>query len=431
MATDSSIISGAIALWLCGGLTTILFLVRLGLRKWRRMPFTVGDGWIAVALIFNSVCMAGGYYVNQYGTPLATVTEGSDKSLRLTAQESSNLVLTGKLMILNRVAIVVVLWSLKMAVLHSLHHWLRKLRLERLLFYSIYSVLGLTFCASLISIFLECQPLSLYWRLFRNARLCHRNVLWIITYETSNIVTNAMLLAFPLPLVFTPGLSAWKRIQLSTIIGLGAFLIAINIIRLIEGFDYSNILPNRIVWASIEILVAALVATLPMISMLLRPAIKKPQWEQEGKRKSQRSSGVSGSTFNIAARHRDSWPRQRLESWDELSSGAWDSSASTEAEVPDSTAKIPFRDSLRNSIRISRLPPVDESPLDGMTSWLELDEVDTQITAGEPFPYGPEDSLGVAHIFVATEITREVWDVGARARIVTIPRRVKVNQSPV
>jgi hypothetical protein len=63
--------SGLLALWVCGGIATALFLMRLGLRKWRRQAFTMGDAWIAVALVCNSLRVVGDYIMFQYGEPLS------------------------------------------------------------------------------------------------------------------------------------------------------------------------------------------------------------------------------------------------------------------------------------------------------------------------------------------------------------------------
>lgn len=69
---ETDIIYGALALWLSSSITTILFLARLSLRKYRRSSFTLGDACIMVAMVFNCLRIVGEYYANQYGTPLST-----------------------------------------------------------------------------------------------------------------------------------------------------------------------------------------------------------------------------------------------------------------------------------------------------------------------------------------------------------------------
>lgn len=71
MASRADHVSGALALWLCNGLVVFLILLRLGLRKWENLRFTMGDGWLVVALVFNGLRMLGDYYINEYGTPLS------------------------------------------------------------------------------------------------------------------------------------------------------------------------------------------------------------------------------------------------------------------------------------------------------------------------------------------------------------------------
>lgn len=63
--------SGVLALWLCNGLVAFLIILRLVLRKWANLRFTMGDGWLVIALVFNGLRMVGDYYINEYGTPLS------------------------------------------------------------------------------------------------------------------------------------------------------------------------------------------------------------------------------------------------------------------------------------------------------------------------------------------------------------------------
>lgn len=61
------------------------------------------------------------------------------------------------------------LWSLKMAVLDMLKAVLGRLRCERMVLGLMYAALALTFLASILSVFLECNDLTLNWTLFPDA----------------------------------------------------------------------------------------------------------------------------------------------------------------------------------------------------------------------------------------------------------------------
>lgn len=51
--TDS--LSGTLALWIGNGLVASLILARLALRKQGGYALTLGDAWVAVALVFNGL----------------------------------------------------------------------------------------------------------------------------------------------------------------------------------------------------------------------------------------------------------------------------------------------------------------------------------------------------------------------------------------
>ncbi|GAP84226.2 hypothetical protein SAMD00023353_0700180 [Rosellinia necatrix] len=97
----------------------------------------------------------------------------------------------------------------------------------------------------------------------------------------------------------------------------------------------------------------------------------------------------------------------------------------------------PLRNSLlgsRPGSRLSsRLRVGDDNLHDTLDGWIELEEVDTRVSAEEATP--EPDNVDVrSGIFVATQINQEVHRVrepDQRPRIITIPQRAKVNQSPV
>ncbi|KAJ2991158.1 hypothetical protein NUW58_g2617 [Xylaria curta] len=195
MAYGQEKISGMLALGLCNGFATCLILVVLGLRKWMRLAFTMGDAWLAIALLFNALRMVGDYYINEFGTPLSismyfatASTDGNISDLMLPDDIQDGLVLAGKLMVLARVSIVFVIWSLNMTFLDVMSASLpRDFQFKRQTFWLMYAVMGATFSTSSISVFLECGDLKLNWTLFPEADKCSYGSLWIITYGLSSL----------------------------------------------------------------------------------------------------------------------------------------------------------------------------------------------------------------------------------------------------
>ncbi|KAI1267720.1 hypothetical protein F5Y18DRAFT_443506 [Xylariaceae sp. FL1019] len=476
----TNILSGALALWICGAFATVLFIIRLGLRKWRRQPFTIGDGWIAVALLFNGLRMAGLYYVNQYNDDFIYAILQTETAL-ITTELRDNLVLTGSFMVPTRVAVVVVLWSLKLATLDFVRILLRKLRHEDLIVNSMYAVLALTFAASFIAIFFECRPLSLFWTLSPIAQQCYLSTLWITIYEASNVVTNLLLLLIPFPLILRAKIPSWKRARLLLLFSVGICLIATNIFCLIQGLTTFDMRTNRVVWNSIEVGVGALVATLPSIYVLVRPTFKRLDEETtrrksctpdalhpEGRPSLQRkpnarkwdSMGLTETSTEPSEKHhslhrittqslaRSSVPPPSPASLpagshvDEkppslhtasIRNSIWSTSrdGTRQASIFNPSmlsSRSSFRETLHNSFRTSQPLPPPPSPTrspvrfqDCLAAWLEAEENESGALSLAQNAF--LEDANVAGIFVATEINQEVIEIGQRPRIITIPPR--------
>lgn len=60
------------------------------------------------------------------------------------------------------------LWCLKMAVLDMVFKLIRKLRYEKLVYWSFIAILAATWIAAMLGTFLGCRPVSLYWQVNPN-----------------------------------------------------------------------------------------------------------------------------------------------------------------------------------------------------------------------------------------------------------------------
>ncbi|KAI1432756.1 hypothetical protein GGR50DRAFT_696724 [Xylaria sp. CBS 124048] len=446
MPPKTSSLAGYVSLWACNVVLALLITVRLALRKWNREAFTGGDAWSILALLFNGLRTVGDYYINKYGTPLSMamveIREGRH-----------NLELSGKLSIASRVAIVVVLWSLKMAVMDILRPMLRKLRFQWFALRVIYAILGTTFLASILAVFLECDEISLNWKLFPEPEQCASGLVWIITYEISNIVTDAMLFTVLMVLLLAAPMSKWERVRLA-IFGPGVVLIAVNIIRLVEGLPFTDIMFNRIVWGSAEVTIAAAVATVPAVYVLLRRDIGK----QKGKRRKPCGNGqVYTATLHDSDRDPDAggpgWQSPlHLQPWG--LDFPWNSSAPTDSEGQDKTSKptpqASFPSSTRNSTRsvgesqdrrarsksryshsFQNLHPCSAVLTgDGFSGWAELNDVHARDVAEEATSPEPDNAEYEGdyedEVAVAAEVGQEahrLWRVRDRPQIVTIRSR--------
>ncbi|KAI1420285.1 hypothetical protein F5Y12DRAFT_788400 [Xylaria sp. FL1777] len=412
MTLDST--SGTLAIWLCNGLVACLIIARLGLRRWLQFKPTIGDGWLVVALIFSALRVVGDYHMNKYGTPLSTsvhdvivpVAFGGSTTLEMTAQEQSTLILAGKLMIATRVAIVVVV-----------------------------------------------KP----------------NRVLIVLTEISNIIADTMLFFLPILLILGAPISKYERASLPVsrlgamlVFGLGAALIAVEIVRLVEGLQFTNMILNRIVWGSIEAVIATSITTLPTIYVLLRQGFEKQQ--KEGEESIHRDAGIILATRKATGErtHDEGWPLQndlvlsnkpistemgtensarKPMLWNSMQSPVMDSillgSALSGAKdrhswpKPKSTIPNLSRDSGIDSRISSRIRGTDDNLYDTLTGWVELEEADVGSAVVEASSPEPDDTeYRSRDILTATEINQGVhreWQLDQRPRIVTIPRRAKLD----
>lgn len=87
---------------------------------------------------------------------------------------------------------------------------------------------------------------------------------------TFNILTDAMLILIPLPMVFKSRLPLIRKIQLLVLFGLGFFVMAVTIVRLPVIIGDQSVQKARTLWASIECCVACIVANAPVLNSFIQ-----------------------------------------------------------------------------------------------------------------------------------------------------------------
>lgn len=91
---------------------------------------------------------------------------------------------------------------------------------------------------------------------------------------TFNILTDAMLILIPLPMVFKSRLPLIRKIQLLVLFGLGFFVMAVTIVRLPVIIGDQSVQKARTLWASIECCVACIVANAPVLNSFIQKVRK-------------------------------------------------------------------------------------------------------------------------------------------------------------
>ncbi|KAK5995606.1 hypothetical protein PT974_04020 [Cladobotryum mycophilum] len=157
------------------------------------------------------------------------------------------------------------LWLQKLVLLDLYRRLMIDMPYEKVLIRGFLFVFFATYVVVQVLTFSECKPFHLYWQVLPNPGECAAAQLQLIVLGVLNIVTDAMLLVLPVPVIF--GIRApWQRkLQLTCLFTLGIFIILITIIRLPinSGQKHSQI--SRTTWASTELLTSALVVNAPTL----------------------------------------------------------------------------------------------------------------------------------------------------------------------
>ncbi|KAK6524739.1 hypothetical protein TWF281_011639 [Arthrobotrys megalospora] len=163
------------------------------------------------------------------------------------------------------------------------------------------STIVATWIAATVAVLVECNPFHRWWQLYPDPGPCVQANKWLITYEVGNMVTDAMLLALPFPLLFMAKVPWEKRIRLFALFSLGFFLLAICLVRMVQGLRQAHFQLSRTMWASIEMLFATIVACSPSIYCHLRRSLGGSSTTNSASTtlRGSRPSGASSTQYGI------------------------------------------------------------------------------------------------------------------------------------
>ncbi|GAB1739684.1 hypothetical protein NU219Hw_g4628t1 [Hortaea werneckii] len=141
--------------------------------------------------------------------------------------------------------------------------------------------LALTFIAVIIATLAECQPFEDYYQLIPDpGPQCRQGYAQLLTMGTCDVITDILLVAFPIPIVLRSG-QTWKRkLQLGSLFSLSVIMIALTVIRMKEVIEHRGRQQYRTVWASCEILASTVVSNAVILGSFLRDkGTKRNKWK--------------------------------------------------------------------------------------------------------------------------------------------------------
>ncbi|POR33811.1 Uncharacterized protein TPAR_06003 [Tolypocladium paradoxum] len=282
--------------WVFSWLAVLTMAARLIWRKIAKQSYNLGDYFTIAAVVCALTRLAVIHVVLIWGT--SNMTEAYRNSHNFTDTEIYQRQIGSQLTLTSRVFYNSYLWLQKLVLLDLYHRLLRDLPFEKIIIRSYLLVFFASYVAAQVTTFSECHPVRLYWQVVPDPGECVKAQIQLLTLGILNIVTDAMLLVLPIPIVAKLQVPWRRKIQLYVLFALGVFIIAITIVRLPINSINKDSQVNRTMWASTELLTAAIVVNAPALYGL---------WNNRRREKSQSSSqrkrgGASGG-YSEPQRH--------------------------------------------------------------------------------------------------------------------------------
>jgi hypothetical protein len=176
------------------------------------------------------------------------------------------------------------LWILKYAILEFFRRlnvtWRRTYDLA-LMF--IRGLLITTFAAVLISDLAECQPFSHYWQVLPDpGGQCRQGYAQLLTMAVCNVVTDLLLVLFPVPVILSSSMSAKRKFQLVLLFSLSLAPVIVTIYRVPNIIAANGSQQIRSLYASIELLFATAAANALVLGSFVRDrGVKKKRFKYD------------------------------------------------------------------------------------------------------------------------------------------------------
>ena len=141
--------------------------------------------------------------------------------------------------------------------------------------------LVVTFCIVVIVTLAECHPFSHYWQVVPDpGPKCRQGYLNLMTMGISDIITDLLIVCFPIPIIVQSHMPLKRKISLVALFSMSIILIAITGARMPLVVRKRGIQQFRTVFASSEILAATIVSNAIILGSFLRDrGIKKQKYK--------------------------------------------------------------------------------------------------------------------------------------------------------
>ncbi len=144
----------------------------------------------------------------------------------------------------------------------------------------IYGFLVVTYVGVVIATLSECQPFDHYWQVIPDpGPKCREGLVQLIVMGVCDMMTDIVLIVFPIPLVWQSSMRFSKKVSLILLLLLSVILIAITAYRIPSTISRRSSQQYRSLLASLEILAAAGVSNAIAIGSFIRDkGVKKAKF---------------------------------------------------------------------------------------------------------------------------------------------------------
>ncbi|KAM0235291.1 hypothetical protein ACHAP5_009818 [Fusarium lateritium] len=261
--------------WWATSFCTLIILLRLAGRFIRTERLFTEDRVAALALIPLYARMACVHYILIYGTNNAQFD-----GVELTAEQLRQKSIGSGLVLASRIFYAATLWILKFAVLEFLQRLTRATweRSWQRSLYVIRVILGATFVAVLLSDFVECRPYKHYWQVVPDpGGQCRQGYVQLLTMAVCNVLTDLLLVIFPIPIIVASGMTVKRKIQLVLLFSLSLSVVGVTLYRVPHIIEDHGRQQYRSLLASVEILFATAAANSLVLGSFMRDRGLKKQ----------------------------------------------------------------------------------------------------------------------------------------------------------
>jgi len=262
--------------WWCTIFSVVIIGFRLSGRYIRNERLFREDkimAWSIVPLLARMGCI---HIVLIYGTNNVDVTSLTDPLIIRRREIGSQCVLAA------RIFYAMFIWMAKFTVSEFLkrlterfwkrgYDWgLRGIRI----------FLVATFFMVVVATLAECRPTTHYWQVVPDpGPHCRQGYAQLLTMGVTDIVTDVLLVAFPIPIIFRSSMPLQRKLSLTALFSLSIILIIVTGTRMPLVIAKQGVQQFRTVFASSEILAAAIVANAIILGSFLRDrGIKKSKF---------------------------------------------------------------------------------------------------------------------------------------------------------